>query len=214
MVAGLAARLDIPVYLVRYRRAPEHAYPAAVDDALAAYRGLVESGHHPQDVAIVGDSSGGGLALALAQRLTREGLDAPGVLGLMSPWLDLTLEHAEAAPGRRDPLLTLGMLRRWADSYARSANRTLAGLSPIFGELKGLPPIVVHTGTDDLMYWDAQRLEELAGRVGTVVHRHVHDRAPHVPQLMAERTAQSSYAPDELACDLTFSWQTRGQWPH
>lgn len=164
LAAHLAAATRAPVYVLDYRLAPEHPYPAALDDATDAYQALLAQGHGPQNPSLVGDSAGGGLALALALRLRARSLPPPGALALLSPWLDLTL----SAPGdpHRDPLLRLSWLRWCATGYAANADPAAPELSPLFADLTGLPPMLVHVGSDEVLRPDTERLVTRAEQAG------------------------------------------------
>jgi cation diffusion facilitator CzcD-associated flavoprotein CzcO/acetyl esterase/lipase len=171
---GLAAHLSraalAPVHVPRYRLAPEHPFPAAVDDAEAAYRALRAAGHHAQRIALVGDSAGGGIVMALVLRLRAEGEELPGAIGLVSPWLDLGMRspslHDNAG---RDALLSPGWLGSAADSFL-AGGQAPAELRPLDTDLAGLPPVHVIAGTDEILLGDAdalvERIRAAGGRVG------------------------------------------------
>ncbi|MGE4426306.1 MAG: alpha/beta hydrolase [Solirubrobacteraceae bacterium] len=159
MAAALAHTSGASVHLLDYRLSPEHPYPAALDDAEAAWHALRARGYPASRLAVVGDSAGGNLALALARRLADGGVRGPAVLGLISPWGDLAL----ASPSVRtqaaaDPLLSVRWVSQGADAYAAGRRLSDPELSPLRGDLSGLPPIVVQGGTDDILAGDAERL--------------------------------------------------------
>jgi cation diffusion facilitator CzcD-associated flavoprotein CzcO/dienelactone hydrolase len=174
LVAHLALAAGCPVYAVRYRLAPEHPHPAGLEDALAAYHGLLASGCHPDRVALAGDSAGGGLALAAALRLRDVRGPLPAALGLISPWLDLTLSgQSVTARAATDPLLKPSWLRLCARRYAGGRALDDPAVSPLFAELHGLPPVLVQGGADDVLVSDADRFAERARAAGVSVE---HDR--------------------------------------
>ncbi|MCK9247680.1 MAG: alpha/beta hydrolase [Solirubrobacteraceae bacterium] len=159
LAGALAHATGASVHLLDYRLAPEHPYPAALDDAEAAWHALLARGHAPSRLAVVGDSAGGNLALALARRLVDAGGPAPAVLGLLSPWGDLALSsRSVVTEAARDALLNVSWLSAAADAYAAGRRLTEPGLSPLRGDLSGLPPIVVQGGADDVLAGDAARL--------------------------------------------------------
>jgi acetyl esterase/lipase len=142
-----------------YRLAPEHPFPAAVDDAVAAYRALLEEGVEPGGLAVAGDSAGGGLAMALLLAARDQGLPLPSSLTLLSPWVDLTCTGASMETrAAADPSLTPAGLRQRAGDYlaGQDAGHPLA--SPLRADLRGLPPMLIHVGTAEVLLDDAIRL--------------------------------------------------------
>ncbi len=188
LAARLGAALGWRVIVPDYRLAPEHPYPAALEDALAVWTGLTEGdGADPGRVVVAGDSAGGGLSVALALALRDAGRPGPAALGLVCPWLDLT---PDAAAGRglapRDPVLTEGVLRRFARAYlAGGADPDDPLVSPLRADPRGLPPLVVQTGADDLIRADGLRLAEQARAAGVPVIHDVLEGLWHVPHLSA-----------------------------
>jgi epsilon-lactone hydrolase len=155
--AGRAA--GIRTLAVDYRRAPEHPFPAAVDDAVTAWRWLLDQGVAPGRIVVGGDSAGGGLTLALWQRLRDLGEAFPACLWLISPWTDLTLSGATLeTKDAADPLLHRAYLEELASAYSGGADRHDPLISPLFADLAGLPPTLVQVGTDEVLLDDAVRL--------------------------------------------------------
>ncbi len=148
-----------------YRLAPEHPFPAARDDALTVWRRLRGDGYAAKRIAVGGDSAGGNLTLALVGELKRAGEDLPGCLWLLSPWLDLTMSGTTLlSKSAADPLIQKGYLEELANAYApRDMDRRDLRLSPLYADLRGLPPTLVHVGSAETLLDDAVRFAAAAG---------------------------------------------------
>jgi acetyl esterase/lipase len=151
---GIAAGTG--VLIPEYRLAPEYPYPAALDDAVRAYRWLLDTADAP--IVLVGDSSGGGLVMSLLLRLRQEGLPQAGGAVLMCPWIDLTCTIQSTWPSDAQPLLTLEWGRRCAAAYVGDHSMDDPLLSPLSTDLSGLPPLLVQVGTGDALRADAHQL--------------------------------------------------------
>ncbi|WP_252273035.1 alpha/beta hydrolase [Pseudomonas subflava] len=159
----LAALSGARVCALDYRLAPEHPWPAAADDALAAYRALLEQGQPAERIAIAGDSAGGHLTLATALRLRDEGLPSPAALVCFSPVTDLSGATWHQPPAG-DPLLSAAWLGQGADAYCPPGiNRRVPALSPLHADLSGLPPLLVQVGEDEHLLTQSLRLRDCAG---------------------------------------------------
>lgn len=152
----LADKTGYRVFCVGYRLAPEHPYPAALEDALLAYRHLLE-GHAPEDITFVGESAGGGLCFCVCLKLREAGLPQPARIVALSPWTDLTMSDAPDEETMRDPVLSAEKLRRSAHMYAegRLGEPTV---SPLFGDPTGLPPALIIAGSDEILLPDSVRM--------------------------------------------------------
>ena len=169
---GLAAAISrsarAGVLLPEYRLAPEHAFPAALEDARTAYRWLIEErGIAPVRIAISGDSAGGGLGVALLVSLREEGVPLPACYVGISPWTDLAgTGPSMDALDETDPWLDAAMVRRAAEAYAGELPRDDPRISPLYADLTGLPPMLVHVGSDEILLDDARRLVARARDAG------------------------------------------------
>lgn len=157
--ATLASQCGVRVFCAAYRLAPENPYPAAVDDALEAYRYLLKKGYAPRQILLCGESAGGGLIYALCLRLRQEGLELPcGLIGI-SPWVDLTGSGQSYETNRdNDPSLTQELLEFYAKCYTTDPADPLC--SPLFGDLAGFPPSLLFAGGDEILLDDARALHE------------------------------------------------------
>ncbi len=173
------------MYVPSYRLAPEHPHPAAVDDGLAAYRALLDQ--VPADrLAVGGDSAGGGLSVAVLQAARREGLRMPACLVLLSPWLDLTGNGESHTTNADTELLILpASVSRAAGYYRGTIDADDAAVSPLFGDLSGLPPTLVQVSGNELLYSDSESFEDRARAAGVDVDLTVVDDLWHVWHLMA-----------------------------
>lgn len=156
------------VYLPRYRLAPEHRFPAAVEDAMTAYRWMLEeAGADPARLAVSGDSAGGGLALAMLCEARDEGLPLPACYVGLSPWVDLAgTGDSITERDARDPWLDGRMIVPAGRGYAGETPLDHPRVSPLYADLSGLPPMLVHAGTDEVLYDDGRRIVERARAAG------------------------------------------------
>jgi monoterpene epsilon-lactone hydrolase len=188
LASDLARRVGARLVTVDYRLAPEHPHPAAIDDAVAAYRGLLDSGVAASAIAIAGESAGAGLAAATLVALKHAGLPQPTGAVLMSPWADLTLSgDSISAKAAVDPALTPEGLRRRAIDYTADRDRTADLVSPIFADLTGLPPLLIQAGSHEILLDDATRLASRAAAADVAVTLEVTPSVPHVFQAFAAR---------------------------
>jgi acetyl esterase/lipase len=149
------------VLCFEYRLAPEHPYPAAVEDAEAAWDHLMRLGYGARDVALAGDSAGGNLALVLCHRLKAQGRMLPSHLLLLSPWTDMTIS-GESYQSRADldPTLTLDYIQAVRQVYAGDRDPSDPMLSPLWGDFSGFPPTLVQVGSNEILYSDSRRLRD------------------------------------------------------
>ncbi|HXD64591.1 MAG TPA: alpha/beta hydrolase [Solirubrobacteraceae bacterium] len=185
--AGLASqvgrRTSAKVISVDYRLGPEHPYPAAVDDALAAYEALLDDGTAPWDIAFAGESAGGGLAVATMVNARDHGLPLPAAAFVMSPYADLTLAGTTMDTKREvDPLLSRELLQTRVTDYTSGQDAALGLISPVFADLSGLAPLIIQAGTHEVLLDDAVRLARQAATADVEVTLDITPRVPHVFQ--------------------------------
>jgi monoterpene epsilon-lactone hydrolase len=172
LVAHLAAAAGMTTLIPDYSRAPEAQYPVALEEMVAVYSRLLEDGLDPKTTIIAGDSAGGGLTLALAMALRDRRIAAPAALGLICPWADLALDVDEMRPVLRDPLILPSMTAEWAPRYAGSFDPRLPSISPVYGDMRDLPPIVMQTADDDPISVDADKIEAVCAASKTALLDH------------------------------------------
>jgi monoterpene epsilon-lactone hydrolase len=201
--SDVARRIDAKVVSVDYRLAPEHPYPAALQDARAAYRALLDSGVDPQSIAIVGESAGGGLAVALLASLAADCLPQPAATVLLSPWTDLTLsgETMTSMIGI-DPAFTREKVSVRAADYVGSADPADPAISPIFADLHGLSPILIQAGSHEILLDDSIRLARRAAIDDVAVTLDVTPGVPHGFQAFAAMLEEGDAALTRAAAFL------------
>jgi acetyl esterase/lipase len=183
LASQVGRRTQAKVISVDYRLAPEHPYPAAVDDALAAYEALLQTGIAPSDIAFAGESAGGGLAIGTLVNARDHGLPLPAAAFLMSPYVDLTLAGTTIDSRREvDPLLSRELLQPRVADYISGQDAASGLISPLFADLSGLPPLIIQAGTHEVLLDDAVRLAGGAATADVEVTLDITPGVPHVFQ--------------------------------
>lgn len=181
LAAALSVAANRRVLVLDYRLAPENPYPAALDDALAAYGWLLDQGLAPGRLAIAGDSADGGLAVAMLVAARDAGLAMPGAAVCLSPWVDLECAaETYATLAERDPIIRRDLAAEWAGAYLDGAAATTPLASPVHADLTGLPPLLIHVGSDEVLLDDARRLKARARDAGVEASLEVWDDMVHV----------------------------------
>ena len=184
--------------LLNYRLAPEHPFPAAVDDAVAAYRWLLNNSYEASNIIFAGDSAGGGLALATLISLRDAGDPLPAAAVCITPWTDLAgTGDSLSSRAKCDPRITLQSLSL-GSHYIGDNDPCLPLISPLYADLRGLPPLLIQAGNDDMLLDDATRLAERAKAAGVDVTLEVWDRMWHVFHLHAPKLPEARRAIDAI----------------
>lgn len=185
LVGKLALDNKLKALHIDYRLAPEHPFPAALEDSIHAYFWLLDQGYDPQQIVLGGDSAGGGLAIAMMLMLKELKRPLPAACICLSPWVDLTLSgdsvrrHAAA-----DPIVPVPELEEWAKAYAGHYTLEHPMLSPLFGDLSGLPPVLIQSSSREVLSDDARRLEQRIQAAGGEATLEVYPDLLHVWQIM------------------------------
>ncbi|WP_144144303.1 alpha/beta hydrolase [Paraburkholderia sp. BCC1884] len=200
IVFGLATRAQASVFSLDYRLAPEHRYPAALEDAIAAYRQLVARGIPPDSIVIAGDSAGGGLALATVLALRDAGDPMPAGALLFSPWTDLAATGATIRSNDGlDPMFSGPAIARAATLYLGDTPATDPYASPVYADLRGLPPLFIMAGSTEVLLDDSQRIADNASAAGVDCEFEVWKKMPHVWPLFAPFIPEANRALDDAA---------------
>jgi len=195
MVGAIADAAHARAFIADYRLGPEHPFPAAVEDAVAAYQGLLDSGIDPARLCIAGDSAGGGLTVAALVAIRDRKLPLPAGGICISPWADLTCSsNSMTSMAEADPMLKPDALRWMAGLYLNGQDPKAPLASPVFADLEGLPPLLIQVGTEEALYDDAITLSRVAHEAGVDATLEVWEGMMHVWHLMAKLIPEGKQA--------------------
>jgi acetyl esterase/lipase len=195
VTSRLARATGLPTFVADYRLAPEHPFPAAVDDAVSAYRSLLQIG----PVVIAGDSAGGGLALATALAARQLQMGPPAALVLFSPWVDLTISAGADKAAKGEVVLRASWLNACARHYLAGKDARTPLASPLYADPRGLPPTLIQAGADELLHGDAVRIHDALSQAGVTVCCEIVPARWHTFQLHAGMLAAANAAIDRAA---------------
>ncbi|ALW85779.1 hypothetical protein AUC43_12170 [Hymenobacter sedentarius] len=208
LVGSLAERCKLNVLTINYRKAPDHPFPAALDDAKRAYRWLLRHGHEAKDIVVAGDSAGGGLALALLLALRDAGEALPAAAVCLSPWTDLNLPITALRRVAREEGLLLEALqmRTWGVLYAHKTALEHPLLSPAQADLHGLPPLLIQVSTAEVLYEDVVKFVDKARAAGVKVTLQPFEGLVHWWHLFWRIVPEARQALDQVAGFLEQLW--------
>ncbi len=187
------------VLAIEYRLAPEHPFPAGIDDAVAAYRWLLKQGLSAKRLAIAGDSAGGGLSMSTLLALKQAGDPLPACVTLMSPWVDLELlGDSMTSKGDEDPMIKKPMVAIMSATYVPSGDLRNPLISPLNADLTGLPPLMIHVGTREVLLDDSIRLAARAKKAGVEAELKTWEGHVHVFQIFASGVKDGETSLQEL----------------
>lgn len=199
LAAHISMASGAKVLLPDYRLAPEQPFPSALEDATSAYRWLLDTGLTSENIAIAGDSAGGGLSIATSISLRDAGEPSPASIACISPWTDLEMSgnsintHAEI-----DPMLNLQSMKIMASNYIGEGDPRSPLISPIYADLKGISPLLIHVGSDEMLLDDSKRIAEKAKSAGVDVTLKIYDQMWHAFHLNARLMPEAKNAIEAL----------------
>ncbi len=196
--ARICAVAKTDVYMPDYRLAPEYPFPAALEDAIAAYKGIVENGFNGKDILIMGDSSGCALAVSALLALKQSNIEMPCALNFITPVFDLAGKgDSFITKAAKDPFKLVDPLGI-AKIYVTANNPTAPEISPLYGELDGLPPVLIHAAEHDVFLSDSTRFAEKAEKAGVKVDIKIWENMWHIFHMQAPFVPESKKALDEI----------------
>lgn len=199
MCVPLALTLKTNILLPEYKLAPENPYPAALEDALKVYRGLLAKGFRPDHIVVTGNSAGGGLSLASVLALRDHGDPLPAAVVCFSPWADLTHSgRVHVSLAGVDVVLNTQVLKEWALLYADAASLSQPLVSPVYADFHGFPPLLIQVGSQEVLLDDALCVAEKAKAAGVDVTLKVWDALWHVWPALGDLIPESRQAFEQI----------------
>ena len=208
LVTQIARAGRIDAVMPEYRLAPEHPYPAGLQDCLGVYRALLDYGYNPRNIVVAGDSAGGGLTMSLMLELRHTGIPLPGAAVLLSPFLDLTASgESVTTRAAQEPWFRAADVHVVIKYYCPDEDLENPLLSPVFANVAGLPPTLVQVGDDEILLSDSTRIAGNMSEAGVEVDLHVYPEMWHVFQLFVGKMPESRVAVDKIGAfiDAQFS---------
>ena len=200
MVSHISKTAGMRALLIEYRLAPEHPFPAAVEDSVAAYRWLLKAGIPPARIAVAGDSAGGGLTVATMVKLREEGEPLPAAAVCLSPWVDMEgIGESMKTRAEVDPIVERDHLLEMAAAYLGGTDPRTPLAAPLYADLEGLPPMLIQVGTAEVLLDDSIRLAERAKEAGVDVTLEPWDDMVHVWHFFASMVPEGRDAIDRIA---------------
>ena len=200
MVSHIAGAAKIKALLIDYRLAPENPFPAAVEDSTAAYEWLLSQGIAAGSIIIAGDSAGGGLTVATLMSLREKEVPLPAAAVLISPWVDLAITgDSIISKADIDPMVTKEALMEFAEAYLGDADSRTPLASPLYGDLDGLPPMLIHVGAAEILLDDAARMADRAGKAGVDISLNTAEGMCHVWHFFSSMLPEAMEAIEEVA---------------
>ena len=197
LIARIARAAGCKALAINYRKAPEYAYPLAIDDALNTYKQMLSEGH--ENIFIMGDSAGGGLTLALLQLIKKNKLPKAAGVVLLSPWTDLTLTGDSIQRKKdKDPLITQNLLEIYAKRYCADADPTHPLISPLFADVKGFPPTLIQVGENEVLFDDSIRMAQKMNKANVKVILETYENMMHVWQIFGGIVPEANKAIDRI----------------
>ena len=200
MMCGLLANAtETKVLIPEYRLAPEHPFPAALDDALKVYQWLLDQGYSSANMIIAGDSAGGGLSIATVLALKEKSGSLPAAVVCLSPWTDLALTgQSHATKAKAEAILNKDVLHEWALCYTDESNLTNPLVSPIHGDFHGFPPLLIQVGSEEILLDDSILLAKKAKSAGVDVTLKIWDGMWHVWQALGDLIPENKKTFEEI----------------